>query len=78
MRKKTQKARPNEHGSGPKTNCAEMLTDSLGEPVPPGLASIFAKAKEFKDKTHQLNALNRWIEKTKEHPAGAFLKPSAA
>jgi hypothetical protein len=63
--------------NAPSGEIEDSLTDSIGESVPPGLTSIFTKAREFKEKINQLNALNRWIEETKKHPAGAYLIPQA-
>jgi hypothetical protein len=52
----------------------EELTDQVGQSVPPGLASVFEKAKDFKEIINQLNAINRKLEELHKHPAGQRLR----
>jgi hypothetical protein len=50
------------------------LLDSLGNPVPPGLAPVFSKVKQFRDIVHQLKDIIRQLRDLKDGPAGVALR----
>jgi hypothetical protein len=77
---KSPKADKASNSNSPNTNDdkVDSPTDELGEPIPPGLATIFAKAADFKEIVNQLNAINRKLKELSEHPAGSQLRLQGA
>lgn len=67
---KTKKA-PVNKSDGEADGAHQTPTDSVDQPIPPGLTTLFEKAEEFKEIVNQLNAIGRKLKELKDHPAGA-------